>query len=271
MRANARPTLEATHHGKTRSRGLGAGAEHRSSRRSARPVLQGHPRRRARLPRKHRRPRRRHARRRDRRPRRSSATPGCGLFRPRRCSRAVSGPAAGIAAAPTTSRVHQRRRLRRDVRRRCRRPRRNLRIVPRRHAHRPRPAAALRRRPAVRRRRRSVSAGEPQWTGDNIGDFYVGAKINFCPSTGRIPRRSPSAASSSCRPVRRRRGVSTGKTDFALDFIASKEASKTLELSGYAGYEFRGSPDGFDIPTSAFRWGAGAGFPSRSPLRVTAN
>ena len=28
------------------------------------------------------------------------------------------------------------------------------------------------------------------------------------------------------------------------------------------------SPDGFDVPTSAFRWGAGAAFPSRSPLRM---
>ncbi len=59
---------------------------------------------------------------------------------------------------------------------------------------------------------------------------------------------------------------STGKADFSIDLIASKEAAKVVEVSGFAGYEFRGNPDGFDIPTSAFRWGAGAGFPSRSPV-----
>ena len=63
-------------------------------------------------------------------------------------------------------------------------------------------------------------------------------------------------------------GVSTGKTDFSFDFIGSKEIRRKLEFSGYAGYEVRGKPDGFDIPTGAIRWGVGAGFPSRSPLRA---
>ena len=40
-------------------------------------------------------------------------------------------------------------------------------------------------------------------------------------------------------------------------------AAQIVELSGYAGYEFRGQPDGFDAPGGAFRWGAGAGYPSR--------
>ena len=39
-------------------------------------------------------------------------------------------------------------------------------------------------------------------------------------------------------------------------------------MSGYAGYEWRGAPEGFDTPGGAFRWGVGAGFPSRSPVRV---
>ena len=49
--------------------------------------------------------------------------------------------------------------------------------------------------------------------------------------------------------------------------IASKELRQRLEVSGYGGYEFRGSPDAFEIPGGAFRWGAGAGFPTRTPLR----
>jgi outer membrane protein OmpA-like peptidoglycan-associated protein len=62
-------------------------------------------------------------------------------------------------------------------------------------------------------------------------------------------------------------GASTGKTDFAVDLIASKELQRRLEFSAYGGYEFRGSPDGIDAPGGAFRWGAGAGFPTRTPLR----
>src|SRR5262249_1239071 len=59
------------------------------------------------------------------------------------------------------------------------------------------------------------------------------------------------------------------KADFSIDAILSKEAAKTVEVSGYAGIEARGKPDNFDIPSSAFRWGAGVGFPSRNWLRVT--
>src|SRR5205823_11201704 len=50
----------------------------------------------------------------------------------------------------------------------------------------------------------------------------------------------------------------------------SKEFAKMAEWSGYAGYEFRGKPDGFDAPTGAFRWGTGVGFPSRNVVRLTA-
>ena len=67
--------------------------------------------------------------------------------------------------------------------------------------------------------------------------------------------------------MRRAAGVSTGKADFQFDLIASKEAARVVEVSGFAGYEVRGNPDGFDLPTGAVRWGAGAAFPSRSPLR----
>ena len=63
-------------------------------------------------------------------------------------------------------------------------------------------------------------------------------------------------------------GVSTGKADFSIDGVVSKEAAKLVEVSGYGGYEWRGSPDGFDIPGGAFRWGTGLTFPSRNFLRV---
>ncbi len=64
-------------------------------------------------------------------------------------------------------------------------------------------------------------------------------------------------------------GVGTGKPDFAVDAIVSKELQKKAEVSGYLGWDFRGSPDGFDGPNGAFRWGFGVGVPSRSALRFT--
>jgi outer membrane protein OmpA-like peptidoglycan-associated protein len=106
------------------------------------------------------------------------------------------------------------------------------------------------------------------WTGDNIGDFYVGAKINLMSQAqangvavaikGMV--KVPTGADDE--------GVSTGKTDALFDLVVSKELSEIFELAGYGGYEVRGSPDDIDIPTGAFRWGVGAGFPSRSPIRA---
>jgi outer membrane protein OmpA-like peptidoglycan-associated protein len=107
------------------------------------------------------------------------------------------------------------------------------------------------------------------WTGDNLGDFYVGAKINLWSEH----RQNPAALA--LRPMvklptgDKDTGVSTGKADFSVDFIASKETKGLVEYSGFAGYEWRGKPSGFDAPTGAFRWGAGAGFPSRGRLRAT--
>ena len=64
-------------------------------------------------------------------------------------------------------------------------------------------------------------------------------------------------------------GVGTGKADFAVDAIVSKEINQRVELSGYGGFIFRGDPDEFDL-SNGFRWGFGAGFPTRKHLRLTA-
>ena len=108
------------------------------------------------------------------------------------------------------------------------------------------------------------------WTGDNVGDLYLGAKVNLWSESRQNPAAIALRAMVKLPTGNADKGVGTGKADGRFDFIVSKEAHRTAEFSGYAGYEFRGSPTGFDIPTSAFQWGAGAQFPSRSPLRVFA-
>ena len=106
------------------------------------------------------------------------------------------------------------------------------------------------------------------WTGDNLGDWFVGGKVSL------LSEADPSPAALAIRGVLKiptgddAVGASTGKTDFFVDFIGSKEVSRTAEVSGYAGYEWRGTPEGFETPGGAFRWGVGAGFPTRSPVRV---
>ena len=106
------------------------------------------------------------------------------------------------------------------------------------------------------------------WTGDNFGDLYLGAKYNFWSEAQQKPAALAVRGMFKFPTGKKDAGVSTGKTDFRVDFIASKEEKFHAELSGFVGYECRGKPDGFDTPTSAFNWGVGAAYPSRKPLRV---
>ena len=106
------------------------------------------------------------------------------------------------------------------------------------------------------------------WTGDNIGDFYVGGKYNFWSQERGNPAALALRGMIKLPTGNADAGVSTGKADFSVDGVVSKEAAKRVEVAGYAGYEWRGSPDGFDIPGGAFRWGTGLTFPSRNWVRL---
>src|SRR3954466_4239871 len=107
------------------------------------------------------------------------------------------------------------------------------------------------------------------WSGDNLGDLYLGAKINLWSESRQNPAAIAVRAMAKLPTGKKDAGVSTGKPDFSFDLIASKEAKKLVEVSGFGGYEFRGSPDGIDAPTGAFRWGTGVAFPSRNMLRLS--
>jgi outer membrane protein OmpA-like peptidoglycan-associated protein len=107
------------------------------------------------------------------------------------------------------------------------------------------------------------------WTGNNIGDFYVGAKFNLMSEFQQKPVALAVRGMIKLPTGKEDAGVSTGKPDFSVDLIVSKEAAKVVEVSGFGGYEWRGKPDDFETPGGALRWGAGVGFPSRNWLRVT--
>ena len=94
------------------------------------------------------------------------------------------------------------------------------------------------------------------WSGDNVGDFYLGAKFNFWSEYRQQPAAIALRGMFKLPTGDDESGASTGSADFIVDVIVSKEyAARGVEVAGYAGYEFRGSPDDFEIPGGAFRWG----------------
>jgi hypothetical protein len=107
------------------------------------------------------------------------------------------------------------------------------------------------------------------WSGNNLGDLWVGTKINLLSQYRQQPVafgirgmiKLPTAGGES-------NGVGTGKADVAIDAVLSKEVNQRVELSGFGGMIFRGKPDGIDI-SNGFRWGFGAGVPTRANLRFT--
>ena len=106
------------------------------------------------------------------------------------------------------------------------------------------------------------------WTGSKVGDFLVGAKVNLLSETNSKPAAVAIRGAVKLPTGDKDAGVSTGKTDAFLDLVVSKDLHGAAEISGYAGGAFRGSPDTVDL-SKGFRWGVGAGFPSRGPLHLT--
>jgi outer membrane protein OmpA-like peptidoglycan-associated protein len=107
------------------------------------------------------------------------------------------------------------------------------------------------------------------WSGNQVGDLTVGVKFNLMSEADQKPAAVAIRGMLKLPTASKDEGAGTGGTDGIFDFIVSKEARQRVEVSGYAGAIFRGSPDEA-TQSGGFRYGVGAGFPSRSPLRVTA-
>lgn len=107
------------------------------------------------------------------------------------------------------------------------------------------------------------------WTGDVVGDFLVGAKFNLLSEHRQQPVAFAVRGIAKLPTGDDEEGVSTGKADFLVDAIISKEVNQRVEIAGFGGVIMRGDPDEADL-SHGFRWGFGAGFPSRRALRVTA-
>ena len=107
------------------------------------------------------------------------------------------------------------------------------------------------------------------WSGNNLGDLWLGAKFNVSSQWRQQPAAFAVRAMVKLPTGDKDSGASTGKADVAFDGILSKEINERAEVSGYAGFIVRGAPSEVE-ETNGFRWGVGAGVPSRKSLRFTA-
>jgi hypothetical protein len=64
------------------------------------------------------------------------------------------------------------------------------------------------------------------WSGDNVGDFYLGAKINLWSQYRQNPAAIAVRLMSKLPTGKEEAGVSTGKTDFSFDFIAAGKQAR---------------------------------------------
>ena len=108
------------------------------------------------------------------------------------------------------------------------------------------------------------------WSGNDFGDTFFGAKYRLMSESRQNPvalalrgmLKVPTGSSDS--------GSGTGKMDWQIDFIVSKEVASTAEVSGSIGYRQRSDPDEYDL-SSGIPFGVGAQFPTaaRSSSRLS--
>jgi outer membrane protein OmpA-like peptidoglycan-associated protein len=107
------------------------------------------------------------------------------------------------------------------------------------------------------------------WSGNRIGDVWVGAKFNLTSQRRQQPVAFAVRGTVKLPTASDDDGAGTGRADFAVDGVASREFNERVELSAFGGMIFRGDPDTYDLQ-NGIRWGIGAGIPSRHSLRFTA-
>ncbi len=106
------------------------------------------------------------------------------------------------------------------------------------------------------------------WTGNDFGDSFFGAKVNLMSESRQNPVALAVRAMVKVPTGSADSGSGTGKMDFQIDFIGSKEVASVAEVSGSIGYRHRGDPDEYDL-SSGIPFGVGAQFPTRSALKFT--
>jgi outer membrane protein OmpA-like peptidoglycan-associated protein len=107
------------------------------------------------------------------------------------------------------------------------------------------------------------------WIGNQFGDVWLGGKFNLMSEYRQAPAAAAVRAMVKLPTASDDDGAGTGKPDFAVDLVVSKEVNERVEVSGFGGFIVRGDPDDFDL-SNGIRWGFGLGLPTRKNLRLTA-
>ncbi len=106
------------------------------------------------------------------------------------------------------------------------------------------------------------------WTGNDFGDTFFGAKVALTSASRMNPVSLAVRGMVKLPTGSADNGSGTGKMDFQVDFIGSKEVASVAEVSGSIGFRHRGDPDEYDL-SSGIPFGVGAQFPTRSALKFT--
>jgi hypothetical protein len=107
------------------------------------------------------------------------------------------------------------------------------------------------------------------WTGSHLGDLRAGAKLSLASQSRGSPAAMAVRAVVKIPMADRHTGAGTGKADVAFDAIVTREINERVELSAFGGFIVRGDPEELDV-LNGFRWGFGAGLPTRRHFRLTA-
>jgi outer membrane protein OmpA-like peptidoglycan-associated protein len=99
-----------------------------------------------------------------------------------------------------------------------------------------------------------------------FGDIMLGAKFNLLSQATNNGVAVALRGAVKLPTASRDDGLGTGSPDFLVDAILSKEVNQRLDVSGFGGFRFRGSPSDYEL-SSGFRYGAGIGYPSRARLK----
>ena len=114
-----------------------------------------------------------------------------------------------------------------------------------------------------------TAADNPTWQ-TGFGDIRIGAKYKFLDDyyghdglglAGKVYVKLPTADDS--------KGLGTGKADFGVDLIASKNLSYGADLHASIGYRITGDPSGINL-ANAFTWGVGINAPACKRFAIQA-
>ena len=104
------------------------------------------------------------------------------------------------------------------------------------------------------------------WTGDNVGDWFIGGKVNLLSECRQSPAGAGGARRAEASDRRRRdRRRARGRRISSSTSSAARTSRRSSKCRAMPATSGAATPDGFETPGGAFRWGGGRGVPDAEP------